>query len=456
MSYGKNRKKRSGISIKTKVIGWFTAFVVLIALLAIGIVFYVSLAAVRTQTEDVLREKVTEFAEELEWEDGVLSTDDSFYEDDIIFSVYNAEGERILGDVPAAFVKNTMLKNGKAQTISNGEQEWMTYDIALTFGENDVIWVRGIQYTGWVSATEHDVVIIALIVFPLLILLAAVGGYLITRRAFAPVEQIRSTAEKIARSGDLTQRVSADEASGELRELSNTFNHMLDALQQSFENEKQFTSDVSHELRTPVAVMVAQGEYALLEDTSEEERRGAVEVMLGQARKMSGLIGQMLFMARRERGVHEPAEAVDLGMAAEIAAEELAEQAKQKNISIKLHTAPDVYIQADQTGVMRIIVNLIENAIAYGKTDGTVWVSVSRGENGAVLSVRDDGRGIASQHLPHIFKRFYRADAARTADENNHTGLGLSMVKLLAEAYGAAVSVESRAGSGSTFTVRFP
>lgn len=455
MLYAKNRRKK-GMSIRTKVVAWFAAFVVLIALLAILVVLYVTRNSFWTENENELRGEVTEFAHEITWSGDNVWVEDSYYEDDIVFSVYNDSGVCIGGIVPDSFSRDTVLKNGQVQQISSSERKWMTYDIALDNGENGHIWVRGIMYIGWGSLSRNGIFILTLVVFPALIALAVTGGWFITRRAFVPVEYIRTTAEKIAGSGDLTQRVPTANTGGELHELADTFNGMLDALQQSFEDEKQFTADVSHELRTPVSVMIAQGEYALLEDATDDERRDALTVMLGQAKKMSELISQMLFIARRERGLQEPEEQVDLGMAAQIAAEELTEQARQKNIAISVEADGNVCVQADQTGVMRITVNLLENAVEYGRTDGHVWVRVYSDGTQAVLCVRDDGIGIAPEHQPHIFKRFYRADTARTADERNHTGLGLAMVKLLTESYHGTIAVDSREGEGTTFTVRFP
>lgn len=455
MLYAKNKRKK-GLSIQVKVITWFAVFVVLIALLAVAVIFYVSRISFWAEAEMELRKEVTEFAHEITWSGDNVWVEDSYYEDDIVFSVYNDSGICIGGVIPNSFSTDTVLKNEKAQRISSGEKEWMTYDVALDDGAGGYIWVRGIMYTGWGSLSYNGILILSLAVFPALIALAVIGGYLITRRAFMPVEYIRKTASEIAGSGDLTRRVPTGNTGGELRELADTFNGMLDALQQSFEDERQFTADASHELRTPVSVMLAQGEYALLDDTADDERRDALAVMLAQAKKMSALISQLLFMARRERGMSEPIEQVDLGMTAEIAAEELAEQAQQKNIAIAVDAAEKVYVQADQIGLMRIGVNLIENAVEYGRPDGHVWVRVYRSGTQAVLSVRDDGIGIAPEHQPHIFKRFYRTDTVRTAEEKNHTGLGLAMVKLLTEVYHGTIEVDSREGEGTAFTVRFP
>ncbi|MCD8356784.1 MAG: HAMP domain-containing protein [Clostridia bacterium] len=242
MLYAKNRRKK-GISIRTKVVAWFAVFVVLIALLAIVVVLYVTRNSLWAENEDELREEVTEFARELRWSGDNVWAEDSYYEDDIVFSVYNDSGVCIGGIVPDSFSRDTVLKNGQVQQISSGEHKWMTYDIALDNGENGYIWVRGITHIGWGSLSLNGIFILSLVAFPVLIALAVAGGCLITQRAFAPVEYIRTTAEKIAGSGDLTQRVPTGNTGGELQELADTFNGMLDALQQSFEDEKQFTAD---------------------------------------------------------------------------------------------------------------------------------------------------------------------------------------------------------------------
>lgn len=447
--------KHKGVSIQVKVVAWFAVCVILISVLAMVAVLSTSHTLAQSGMEQDLRSAVLEFAEELYWSGDIIRAEDSFYEDNIVFSVYDDGGVRIAGSVPSDFPAGSTLKSGQIQKISGSGYEWLTYDAVLNNSAGEHIWIRGILYTGWVAWTGNGILLLACVGFVVLIALAVGGGALITRRAFAPVEYIRSTAADIARSGDLTRRVPTHKAGGELRELADTFNDMLDALQQSFEDEKQFTSDVSHELRTPVSVILAQGEYALLEDTAEQDRRHALTVILEQAKRMSALIAQMLFLARQERGLHEPEEWVDLGMAAQIAAEEWTDRAEQKGISVTSETEEGIFVRADQTGIMRIAVNLIENAVEYGRMGGHVWVKVYRDGERAMLCVQDDGMGIAPEHLPHIFKRFYRADAARTSDDKNHTGLGLAMVRTLTEAYGGTVSAQSIPGN-TIFTVCLP
>ena len=127
-------------------------------------------------------------------------------------------------------------------------------------------------------------------ILPMLVILAAVGGYFITKRAFAPIEQMRKTADEIANGGNISARVQEHNMSGELQKLANTFNGMLDTIEEIFEEEKQFTADASHELRTPIAVVLAQSEYGLMDDVTEEERIEVLGIVSEQGKKMSVLV----------------------------------------------------------------------------------------------------------------------------------------------------------------------
>lgn len=446
------------LSIKGKVTIWYTAFVVVIALLALGVAAFYAKQMVFTEQEEELREGVADFAEELEVNGNQYEAEDGrFYDEDIVFSVYNSAGELVEGNVPSSFPRDTTLKHGVIQTISAGEQEWLTYDIALDYGGDQVVWVRGIIYTGLVSTVTVGVLLLFCILLPILVILAAVGGYAITRRAFMPVEQIRRTAAEIAHSGNLSRRVRAEEASGEMYDLAATFNEMLGSLEGTLEDERRFTADVSHELRTPVSVIMAQGEYALLDEATEEERKDALQVIVGQARKMTAMISQLLEMARRERASGNAGwRRIELGSVAETVAAELRPAAEKKRISIEADCGKGADVLGEQTAFARIFTNLVSNAIQYGREDGHIWVCVRREGETVLCTVQDDGIGIGAEDLPHIFRRFYRADRARSGRGEAHAGLGLSMVKLLTEQFGGQIQAASRQGEGTTFTLRFP
>jgi len=445
------------ISWKVKVTIWYTFFVVLITGFAMfSITRYAKLTFAVTLEEE-LEEAVDDFVDDMEFEAGnVEAGKDGYYDNDVVFSIYNESGELINGYVPKYFPLNTMLKDETSQVIEFEELQWRTFDKMIK-EEEQIYWIRGIMYETRSAAMERTVLLIELSVLPILVLLAAIGGYLITRRAFAPVEQIRQTAENIANGGNISERVPERKAKGELQRLARTFNGMLDTIESTLEEEKQFASDASHELRTPIAVIIAQSEYGAMDDVTDEERKEALEVVLEQGNKMSLLVSQLLTMSRNENNRRNAQyEKVNISKAAETVALELTAKAEAKNIEITTEIQPELYVYAEQIGLTRIFVNLIENAIQYGKEDGFIRVELKKIQNEIQVKVADNGIGIKPEHLPNIFKRFYRADKVRTAGNEVHAGLGLSMVQTLVKNYGGKVEVESVWGEGTTFTLHFP
>ena len=445
------------ISWKMKVTIWYTFFVVLITGFAM---FSITRYATRTFAvthEEELEEAVDDFVDDMEIEDGIPEAGkDGFYDNDVVFSIYNKHGELVNGYVPKYFPLNTKLKDETSQVIEFEEFQWRTFDKTVR-EDDEVYWVRGIMYETRSAAMEKTVLMIELSVLPILVFVAAIGGYFITRRAFAPVEQIRKTAENIANGGNIGERVPERRAKGELQRLAKTFNGMLDTIESTIEEEKQFTADASHELRTPIAVILAESEYGVMDDVTEEERKEALEVVLEQGKKMSLLISQLLNMSRNENNRRNAQyEKIDISKVAETVSGELESKAKNKSIEIITEVQPDIYIFAEQMGLTRIFVNLIENAIQYGSENGFIKVGVKKVQEEVQIKIADNGIGIKPEHLPNIFKRFYRADKARTTGNEVHAGLGLSMVQILVKNYGGRIQVESSYGEGTAFTLHFP
>lgn len=446
------------ISWKIRVTLWYTSFVILISAFAIFLVTRYAEQTFNTNYEEELKVSLEKFIDDLEIEDSEIDPgDDGFYEDDIVFSIYDEKGALIAGHVPKYFPQDTVLKNLTSQTIESEGRQWRTYDAHIGNEEEGYYWIRGIMYTTRAAAMEKTMLLIELSLLPVLVLLAAIGGYLITKRAFAPVEQMRKTADKIAKGGDMGERVPEQNSSGELKKLARTFNGMLDSIESTLEEEKQFTADASHELRTPIAVVIAQSEYGMLEDAMEEERKEALEVILEQGNKMSVLVSQLLMMSRSEHaGRTAQYERINISRIAETVAGELRAKAMEKKIEIVTEIQPELCVYAEQMGLTRIFVNLIENAIQYGKENGFIKVELRKEQNEIQAKIMDDGIGIKPEHLPNIFKRFYRADKARTSGNEVHAGLGLSMVQILMKNYGGKIEVESTYGEGTAFTLYFP
>ena len=449
---------RNGLSIKQKVTLWYACMLVLIVLLLFGFIFSISRSLLQRESDSRLEELVLDFADEIDFENGVYELDDDvrFYENGVIFSIYDEQGRLIAGSVPTGFPADTTLKAFSFQTFSASGNAWSVYDAALPYGEDQILWIRGILPSETLFSVERTLFFVLLVACPLLIAVALLVGYSITRRAFLPIEEIRRTAETIGAGGDLSARIPTERTQGEIRQLAETFNEMFGRLETSFEHERQFTSDASHELRTPVAVITSQAEYSLLPDATPEEQREGLEVILEQARKMSALISQLLMLARADSGTQQLTMApVDLSLLASMTAEQCREAAARRQIRLDCEIAPGIMTEGDQASLVRVFLNLLENAIQYGRPGGFVKLTLAVQNDFAVCSIADDGIGIARENLERIWQRFYRVDPSRNPGGSN-TGLGLSLVKWIIEAHHGTVEAESGLGKGSCFTFRLP
>lgn len=446
------------MSLKWKVTLWYAGMILLIVALLLGFLLSMSDQLMRTESLSILEDGVWDFIDEIEIEHGSWKLDDDirFYDGSVVFSLYDEEGRLIAGSVPRDFPDNTTLKAYAAQEIYGDSGKWTTYDAAVPYGDGRILWVRGTYGSETLSMLEHTLFRMILIACPLLAAVALLVGYSITRRALLPMEEIRGTAEEIGGGNDLSRRISTKKATGEVKQLADTFNHMFERLETSFEKERQFTSDASHELRTPVAVILSQSEYALLPDTEPEELREGMEVIHRQAERMSGLLSQLLLLARADNGRAQlTKERVNVSVLAQNVLEETKGRAGQRRIELRLDIEPDLCVLGDRGSLRGVFLNLMENAVQYGREGGWIRLSVTAEKELVVCRVEDNGVGIGPEHLDKIWNRFYRVDTVRGA-ENGNSGLGLPIVKWTVEQHGGRIDVESRPGEGSCFTVRLP
>lgn len=219
--------------------------------------------------------------------------------------------------------------------------------------------------------------------------------------------------------------------------------------------EQQFTADVSHELRTPVTVIISQCEYLIEDPVLEEEEKEEIMIILRQARRMSKLINEMLMIARGEMSESYDMEEVDLILLTEVIVEELREQAEKKKIQISVFSDRDVKMMGNHTLLLRMMMNLVQNAISYGKEHGHIDILWKEQGDMIIGEVKDDGIGIDQEDIPKIWDRFYRVDKSRSR-ENGGTGLGLSMVHFIVAVHGGQIHVESKNGEGTSFIFQFP
>ncbi len=295
----------------------------------------------------------------------------------------------------------------------------------------------------------------AVLLSPVLLLLAGAGGYWMSRRALQPVDEITRTAQTIGEK-DLSRRLPRRGVGDELDRLSETLNAMFSRLESSFERIARFTADASHELRTPVAVIRATAELARNKPRSDREYEQALDTILAESEHTSALIEDLLLLARADAGADEWAsEPFDLRQAIRNVCVEARVLADAGNIKLMAETSAEALVEADARAIHRLLLILLDNAIKHTGQGGSVRVSARVDGGWALAAVQDTGTGIAAQDLPHIFERFYRASKDRSRS-NGGAGLGLAIAQWIAGQHGGMITAESVPGSGSTFILRLP
>ncbi len=447
------------LSIKMKITLWYTGLIVIIMALVLSIILASSDKILLLNIQDQLEESVKEGLRDIEYENGQLEIDNDFeyFDDGVTLLIYDKNGVLLEGNIPAGFDGNTPISKDSFQTINQNGQEWLLYDHPYKKWDEE-IWIRGVYQLDQLSSAMNTILLVTLVAFPFLIIVAGLGGYYITKRAFRPVQQMIDTVSEINDGQDLSKRINLKGSNDEIHALSQTFDRMFDRLQSAFENEKQFTSDASHELRTPTSVIISQSEYALSQLDESKEVKESLEVILKQSKKMSSLISQLLLLARvdQKNMDHFVFERINISELTEMVAEELTYTAEQAGIDIRTELEDNLFIEADQTLLMRLLMNLITNAIAYGKPEGYVQIKLYQKDDRVIGEISDNGIGISPEHIHKIWDRFYRVDPSRTSTANGNTGLGLSIVKWIVDLHGGTINVSSKANKGSTFTFCLP
>ncbi|CAI8410138.1 MAG: Sensor histidine kinase ResE [Acidimicrobiales bacterium AG-410-I20] len=282
-------------------------------------------------------------------------------------------------------------------------------------------------------------------------------GWYVSGLVLRPIGRITSVARDI-QATDLSRRIELGGPADELRDLGDTFDQMLDRLDQAFEGQRQFIQETSHELRNPLAVIRANLDVVLNDPKANlEEFRFSGEVANRAAVRMSALVDDLLLLAHHERrAVHR--EPIFLSQVASETVEDFSAFAKENNVSLTLEMSPQIKVIGDAAALRRALANLLSNAIRITgaqKMEGLIKVVGGQDTDQVWISVEDNGPGLSTEDLERVFQRFWKGNASE-AKESGRSGLGLAIVRQIVEGHGGQVTVRSQLGSGATFTIWLP
>lgn len=355
-----------------------------------------------------------------------------------------------------SFVKQTLNSHSMFFTTATGNgQEIRFYAISLAVSSNNsptiIVIGRPIAWIGEVMETFRDILGLSGLV---VIVLAGIGGLLLANSALRPVDQMTRIAQDIEYS-DLSRRINVY-SGDELGRLATTLNRMFERLEGSFNRYRQFVADVSHELRTPLAVIQAETTLALNKKRTEAEYQESLELVAQESNYMSSAIDRILSLARSDAGKDSlNLDKVNLDEVLDEVSADVKLLASEKGLQFKLGPRKNLTLRADRLKLRQLFISILENAVHYTPSGGSVSLSAIEKNGMAVVAISDTGIGIPPEHLPHIFDRFYRVDQTQSRVDTG-TGLGLAIAKSIAEAHGGRMEAESEVGKGTTFYVILP
>lgn len=291
--------------------------------------------------------------------------------------------------------------------------------------------------------------------FGVLLVLCAAGGYFLSKKMLKPVDKVSALATRISTS-NLKERINYQGPEDEMKRLADTFDSMLNRLEESFNMQNRFIQDASHELKTPIAIARTNIEVVEMdENPSVEDYRKLVEVLKTNTERMSRLSEKLLLLSQNQQRIFEY-KIININNLIEDIVKEINSYARKCNITMKLDLSKtELAVNVDNFAVKQAITNLIDNAIKYNHSRGNVKISTRKNGVNAVITVEDNGIGISKEDQKHVFDRFFRVDKSRSRTQGG-SGLGLAIVKEIIESHKGVISVKSEPGMGSIFTITLP
>jgi two-component system heavy metal sensor histidine kinase CusS len=452
-----------GVSIRWRLTIWYGAVLSAVLVFSDVAIYFLLRHYLLVLTDASLREELTELVNEvarakslggLPAELGIRFSSHEGYE----FQVTTAEGDTVFrsdglgtrslplprapGSTPY-YQTMTLEPMGHARLGSRsagGPEGQFIVEAAVSLAPND----RAVS----------ELLAVLLTTGPLAVAGALGGGYLLARKALAPVDRMVLEAAEITATR-LDRRLDTSSPDDELGRLSRTLNDMIGRLERSFGEVRRFTADAAHELRTPLSVMRTAAEVALRAPRSAEQDGKVLEDLLEEVERLTRLVSQLLFLCREDAGIETgPRAPVRLDEVAREVAGHMLIMAQEKAVTLVVDCPRPCIVQGDHDRLRQLLYNLLDNAIKYTPPGGVVTVRDGSINGHSQIVVADSGVGIPAEHLPHVFERFYRVDPARGTEGG--TGLGLSICRSIADAHHGKLLIESPNGHGTTVILSLP
>ncbi len=450
-------------TIRVRLTLWYVALLALI-LLAFGTFLYASLSrTLHDEVDRALADEARSALDTLDVRDGVArlgETPDGLVSGTLVV-LTDVQGQPLNANVPAATVLPLAASAREARsgplltTVALRGDEWRVLSQPVDVGGQTTAVLQVARSEQGVEVALDRLLLLMGLAVPLTLLLAVAGGLFLASRALGPIDRITRTAARIG-AADLSRRLALPPSPDEVGRLAATFDRMLDRLEEAFARQRRFTADASHELRTPLALLTSRADVALDRPRTLAEYREALTGIRDDAARMAQLLGELLTLARADRGqdllARESVALADLVADTLAALEPLA---TDRQVTLQAGALLPCTVTGDQTRLTQLLINLLDNALKYTPAGGQVTVRLARDADMAILSVADTGIGIPPEYLPRLFERFYRVDTARARNEGG-AGLGLAIAEWIAQAHGGTIAVTSRSGDGSVFSVRLP
>ncbi len=402
----------------------------------------------------------------------------------------NRQYAEIINQRRSVIVKSTRLGNASLpisrdaiEKVLNGEKVWETSDVAVI----DSLWnewgIRLLAYPAAEPEGQRFAVVIGVplatleesllglrlifyTVIPLTLLLAAAAGWFLAKRAFDPIDRIVSVARNFT-AEQLHQRLPVSPVDDELSRLSKTLNEMIERLEKSFEQQKQFTADASHELRTPLTILKGEMEVTLQSQRAPDEYEQVLHSSVEEIQRLQKIVDGLLLISQVESvPMNDDAECFRIDELLTVVVQKVSRFAKSKNVSLILnlydygdeaeHDIGGIGVRGDAAKLTNVFMNLLDNAIKFSPDGGRVECRLDATTENATIAVSDNGPGIPANHLSNVFNRFYRASESRTQTEISGTGLGLSIAQSVVKWHHGTIDIQSAEGRGTIVNVHLP